>query len=122
MNAPTLWHRLVALVRRRRLDRDLDEELAFHLAMREADYREHGATEADVRAAARRQFGNVAYLKEQCRDMWTFHPLGEAVALRQPEVEDDRVVVGGTGQEDRGFAVSALSTAYVCSRSPLAST
>src|SRR4029079_4195711 len=23
----------------------------------------------------RRRFGSVAYLKEQCRDMWTFHPL-----------------------------------------------
>ena len=71
----TIVHRLTALVRRRRLDRDLDEELAFHLAMREADYQGHGASEADARAAARRRFGSVAYLKEQCRDMWTFHPL-----------------------------------------------
>ena len=31
-----------ALIRRRRLDRDLDDELAFHLAMREADYRAAG--------------------------------------------------------------------------------
>jgi predicted permease len=75
VNAPTLWHRLTALVRRRRLDRDLDEELAFHLAMREADYRAHGASEADARAAARRRVGNFTSLKEQCRDMWTFHPL-----------------------------------------------
>ena len=70
-----LWHRLVALVRRRRLDRDLEDELAFHLAMREADYRQNGASEADARSATRRRFGSVAYLKEQCRDMWTFHPL-----------------------------------------------
>ena len=32
-------------------------------------------SEADARTAARRRFGSVAYLKEQCRDMWTFHPL-----------------------------------------------
>src|SRR3954449_4759298 len=75
MTGPTIWHRLIALVRRRRLDRDLDEELAFHLAMREADYRDAGASQDDARAAARRRFGSVAYLKEQCRDMWTFHPL-----------------------------------------------
>src|SRR3954471_12354671 len=68
-------HRVVALVRRRRLDRDLDEELAFHLAMREAEYRQDGASEADARLAARRRCGSVVYLKEQCRDMWTFHPL-----------------------------------------------
>jgi predicted permease len=75
MELPTFWHRLTALIRRRRLDRDLDEELAFHLAMREADYRERGAGDADARDAARRRFGSLAYLKEQCRDMWTFHPL-----------------------------------------------
>jgi predicted permease len=71
----TLWHRLAALFRRRRLERDLDDELAFHLAMREAGYRQDGATPSDARFAARRQFGNLAYVKEQCRDMWTFHPL-----------------------------------------------
>jgi predicted permease len=75
MDLLALWHRVVALVGRRRLERDLDEELAFHVAMREADYRNHGASEADARSAARRRFGSVAYLKEQCRDMWTFHPL-----------------------------------------------
>jgi predicted permease len=69
------WHRFVALFRRRRLERDLDEELAFHLAMREADYQHAGQTPADAHFAARRRFGNIAYLKEQCRDMWTFHPL-----------------------------------------------
>lgn len=35
----SIWHRLVALLRRRRLERDLDDEVAFHLAMREADLR-----------------------------------------------------------------------------------
>src|SRR5258705_9233522 len=75
MELLALWHRVVALLRRRRLERDLDEELGFHLAMREAEYREHGASETDARTAARRRFGSVTYLKEQCRDMWTFHPL-----------------------------------------------
>ena len=71
----SVWHRLTALFRRRRLERDLDDELAFHLAMREADYRDDGVPQTDAQHAARRRFGNVASLKEQCRDMWTFHPL-----------------------------------------------
>ena len=75
MEFPTVWHRLLAIVRRRRLDRDLDEELAFHLAMREEDYQARGANAAEARVFARRRFGSVAYLKEQCREMWTFHPL-----------------------------------------------
>src|SRR5947208_3340070 len=75
MKLSTIVHRVVALFRRRRLERDLDDELAFHLSMREDDYRRDGAAGHDARAAARRRFGNVAYLKEQCRDMWTFYPL-----------------------------------------------
>ena len=70
-----LRNRIAALFRRRRLERDLDDELAFHLAMREAEYRGDGASGTEATQAARRRFGNVAYLKEQCRDMWTFHPL-----------------------------------------------
>jgi len=69
------WHRLVAIVRRRRLDRDLDDELAFHFAMREADYRTDGLSADAAREEARRQFGNVTHLKEQTRDMWTFPSL-----------------------------------------------
>ena len=66
------WQRLLAIVRRRRLDRDLDEEIAFHLSMREAEYRASGASADDARYAARRRFGNVTHLKERTRDMWTF--------------------------------------------------
>jgi len=72
MNAQTLWHRLIAIVDRRRLDRDLDEELAFHLAMREADCRGDGLSAEAARDEARRRFGNMTHLKEQTRDMWTF--------------------------------------------------
>ena len=32
------WHRLTALFTRRRLRQDIDAEVAFHLAMREAEY------------------------------------------------------------------------------------
>jgi predicted permease len=65
-----VWHRVVALVRRRRLSREIDDELAFHLAMREQDHVRQGHRDAAL--AARRQFGNVSVVKEQVRDMWTF--------------------------------------------------
>ena len=45
-SAIAIWHRLRAIVLRRRLDRDLDDEIAFHLGMREADYRTGGASRA----------------------------------------------------------------------------
>jgi putative ABC transport system permease protein len=67
-----LWLRLKALVLRRRLERDLEEELSFHLAMREADYAASGVAGAAAQEAARRRFGNPTHYKQQLRDMWTF--------------------------------------------------
>lgn len=67
-----LYRRLRALVLRRKLERDLDDELAFHMAMREAGHREAGLTAVEAEAAARRQFGNASLLKEQTRDAWLF--------------------------------------------------
>jgi predicted permease len=67
------WYRqIVTLVRRDRLDRDIEDELAFHLAMRQAEHVSAGANDADAARAARRQFGNVALMKERTRDAWSF--------------------------------------------------
>jgi putative ABC transport system permease protein len=65
-----LGRRLLTLLRRGRFERDLDDELAFHVAMKEAEYGRSGAD--DARHAALRRFGNVARLREDVRDMWTF--------------------------------------------------
>ena len=64
--------RLRRLVGRGRLDRDLDDEFAFHLSMKQAEHAERGADAAQASREAHRQFGNVASLKEQSREMWTF--------------------------------------------------
>ena len=70
------WHnvrlRLRTLFKRSALDRELDDELAFHLAMREEKNRDHGLDTSESRYAARRQFGNYSETKERTRDMWTF--------------------------------------------------
>jgi putative ABC transport system permease protein len=67
-----IWLRLRALARRKQLDRDLDDEVAFHLAMREEKNRTAGARGDQARYAARRQFGNATHFKEQTRETWTF--------------------------------------------------
>ena len=59
--------RLIALLQRRQLDRDLDDELAIHLAMRN-----------DERSRSRAAFGSVMRAKEEARDAWMFASL-EAV-------------------------------------------
>jgi predicted permease len=70
--ASAAWRRGQALWWRRRLDRDLEDELRFHLEMREAEYRAAGLDAEAARAAAARRLGNPVALKEECRDMWTF--------------------------------------------------
>jgi putative ABC transport system permease protein len=51
--------KLRALWRRRQLDRDLEEELQFHLDSMEEQ----------------RKFGNATAIKEACRELWTFSKL-----------------------------------------------
>ncbi|HEX5432119.1 MAG TPA: permease prefix domain 1-containing protein, partial [Bryobacteraceae bacterium] len=57
--------RLQALLHRRRFNRDVEDELAFHLAMREEKLREQGVDPS----AAQRRFGNTARIAENLRDM-----------------------------------------------------
>src|SRR5271154_5354496 len=66
------WLRVKALIKRRRLERDLEEELQFHLSKRAEKNRALGIAEKDAHAAARRRFGNVSLIKEDCRENWTF--------------------------------------------------
>lgn len=64
-----------ALTKRWQLDVDLEDEVAFHLAMREEQNRQRGNSPEEARYAARRQFGNYTQTKERTRDMWTFTSL-----------------------------------------------
>jgi putative ABC transport system permease protein len=99
MHLIELGHRLLALVRRSRLERDLDDELAFHLAMKEAEYARSGVS--DPRHAALRRFGNVARLREEVRDMWTF-PSAESVWA-------DVRFAGRRLAKDRAFTLVAVT-------------
>jgi len=63
-----LLERVRALLFRRREERELDEELSFHLSM-EADYRRrHGESHADAHRAAMMALGGVEQVKEDVRD------------------------------------------------------
>ncbi len=69
------WLKLKALMKRRQLDRDLDDEIAFHIAMREEKLAAGNPGNSESESphyAARRRFGNTTSLKETTREMWTF--------------------------------------------------
>jgi predicted permease len=64
----TMWKRCLAFLRSRRLDGDLDDEIAIHLAMQEEEFRRKGMTAQAARLAARREFGGVAQAMENYRE------------------------------------------------------
>src|SRR5579859_2514477 len=68
----TFLSRIRALIKSRQLDRDLKDEIDFHLSMREQKNREAGMDAQEARYAARRHFGNITTLKEAARELWTF--------------------------------------------------
>lgn len=75
-----LWAKLKGLFRRKALEADMAEEMRTHLEMQTERNRAAGMSADDARYAAHRQFGNVASLQEQARDVRGWRWLDE---LRQ---------------------------------------
>jgi predicted permease len=67
-----LWLRLRALVLRRKLERDLDDELRFHLEMKREKLERSGVETLKASLAARKRLGNPTLLREDTRSLWTF--------------------------------------------------
>ena len=61
--------RLRGMLRRERLDQDLDEELRAHLEMRAADNVAAGMSPGQARQEAQKRFGNTTLLKEDTREV-----------------------------------------------------
>jgi hypothetical protein len=70
-----LWRRLLFYARRDQFDRELEEEMRFHLEMKARENAEAGMEPLEARYAAVRQFGNQTLLREVSRDMWGFRSL-----------------------------------------------
>ena len=63
-----LWRRLLFLLRRRRMDEDLQEEMNLHLRLRAAERAGQGALDPETEAT--RKFGNITQLRESSREVW----------------------------------------------------
>jgi len=57
-------------MQRRRVERELADEMAEHLAEKIEQLREEGHSEQEARILARRQFGNVTLQREDSRAAW----------------------------------------------------
>jgi predicted permease len=74
------WRKLLFPFRRRQFERDLEEEMRFHLDMKGQAKREQGLPEGEALLAARRAFGNVALARENARSAWGWIAVEELVA------------------------------------------
>jgi predicted permease len=68
LNLRDLRLRARAVFARRRVERDLDDELAFHIEREAQQLIDRGATPPDALAAARARFGSVLRAADECRD------------------------------------------------------
>ena len=66
------WARLrswaAAMLRRRRMEREMDEEMRFHIEAYAADLVTRGVPQQEALRRARLEFGGMEMTKDECRD------------------------------------------------------
>jgi macrolide transport system ATP-binding/permease protein len=98
MGVDGLIRKLGMLLRRERFRSELDEEMAFHRAQAEKDFRAGGMTGKAARQAAARQFGNSEQLKERS---------SEVVGFRFETIAQDLRFAWRQLRKNPGFAATA---------------
>ena len=101
-DALRLLRRLRRLLERGRFERDLDDELRFHMEMSSAKHESLGHAAADVDTLTHREFGSMARYKEEVRD-------AHGLTLVDDVVRDVRFAVRALLRTP-GFAIIALIT------------
>ena len=78
----TIASRARFMIERRRLDEDMRQEIDAHIESLAEGYRRQGMSADEAYLAARRQFGNIALLRQDIREMnripWIEHTIQEA--------------------------------------------
>src|SRR5256885_16900333 len=66
----SLFRRLAFLLRNRRVQDDLAEEIEFHRALHQASLEGSGMARVEAEAESRRAMGNVTLAREDARAVW----------------------------------------------------
>ncbi len=95
-----LLRRLRYLLQRDRHERELDDELRFHLEMKRRELESRGVDRATAAAAARRALGNLPLAREHVRDVW--------IAPWLQSVAQDIRFAGRLLLRERGFTLAVV--------------
>ena len=114
-----IFLRIRALVRRRTVERELADELRFHLERETEKHIASGLTPADAARRARLDFGGMAQITEDCRD-------ARGIALVDTVVQDVRYGIRTMRRtpmfSGTAIATIALATAAIATVACLADT
>jgi predicted permease len=99
--ASVLAARLRGLFEHQRLERELEDEVRFHLEMQTEDNLQAGMNPAEARYAALRSFGGIEPTKERCREQRAF-------ALVETTAQDVRYAVR-TLRKSPGFTATSVA-------------
>jgi putative ABC transport system permease protein len=97
-----MWRRLVGLVRRDAMTRELEEEMRFHRESHERELNASGMDRDEARYAAARAFGNTTAMSERGREAWGWRWLEDFVA--------DLKFGARMLRKNPGFAATAILT------------
>jgi len=78
MRIAKLLRRLAHLLRRRRFNHDLADEMRFHVELRAESLQRQGLTSGEAQFEARRRFGNSISIHEISREIWIARWLADA--------------------------------------------
>lgn len=98
----SFFQRFRSLRNRRQLDRDLEDELGAHLALKQAYFEKEGLSPNEAVRRARLAVGNPTSWKENAREQWS---LAGLESLWQDVVFGTRILL-----KDRIFTMVALIT------------
>jgi predicted permease len=89
---------------------DLDDELAFHLAMRAEEYRREGHQSDEAERLALRRFGDVEGIRRECHDLGTRRVARKQRAFRWDTMRNDIRYALRMLRMNRGFSLAVILT------------